>query len=181
MFARLIAAMRTKSYARVKNAAKVEANGFQLAHLDPDRGGDQLLLGDEHLEVPLRVGLGEDLGVGRVRDLAVERDDVAAAVAERLERVAVRLARRDLLAQRRRSAARASRCLEHVRLALGSPASRRRRVMFRMPPSSSIAASGSSSAFPCQPSLFSTAFTPLPLTVLATITVGRPFVAAASV
>ena len=29
MFARLIAAMRTKSYAREKNAAKVDANGFQ--------------------------------------------------------------------------------------------------------------------------------------------------------
>ncbi len=46
--------------------------------------------------------------------------------------------------------------------------------MSRSPPSSAIAASGSSSALPCQPSLFSTAFTPLPLIVRATIAVGRP-------
>ena len=52
--------------------------------------------------------------------------------------------------------------------------------MFRSPPSSSIAASGSSSALPCQPSLFSTALTPLPLIVRASTTVGCPVVAAAS-
>ena len=39
-------------------------------------------------------------------------------------------------------------------------------VMWRIPPSSAIAASGSSSALPWNPSLFSTAFTPLPLIVL---------------
>ena len=49
--------------------------------------------------------------------------------------------------------------------------------MFRSPPSSSIAASGSSSGLPCQPSLFSTAFTPLPLIVRAITTVGWPVVA----
>ena len=77
-----------------------ERRGERLpaAHLEPDRGGDHLLLGDVHLEVPLRMRLAEDLRVGRVRDLAVERDDVLARVAERLERVAVRLARRDLVA-----------------------------------------------------------------------------------
>ena len=53
-------------------------------------------------------------------------------------------------------------------------------VMFRSPPSSSIAASGSSSGLPCQPSWFSTAFTPLPLIVRAMTTVGFPVVAAAS-
>ena len=55
MFARQIAAMRTKSYARVKKAAKVEANGVPAAHLHADRGGDELLLGDVHLEEAVRV------------------------------------------------------------------------------------------------------------------------------
>ena len=65
----------------------------------PDRRGDHLLLGDEHLEVAVRVRLAEHLGVGRVADLGVERHHVAAARAERLERVAVGLARRLLLAE----------------------------------------------------------------------------------
>ena len=45
------------------------------------------------------MGLGEDLGVGRVRDLAVERDHVAARRAEGGERLAVGLPGRDLLAE----------------------------------------------------------------------------------
>jgi hypothetical protein len=49
-----------------------------------------------------------------------------------------------------------------------------------MPPSSSMAASASSKALPCQPSLSWTAETPLPLTVLATTAVGCPVVATAS-
>jgi hypothetical protein len=52
--------------------------------------------------------------------------------------------------------------------------------MLRSPPSSAIASSGSSSALPCQPSLFSTAFTPLPFSVRATIAVGRPVDSASS-
>ena len=44
--------------------------------LQADGGGDHLLLGDEHLEEPVGVGRLEDLRVGRVGDLAVERDDV---------------------------------------------------------------------------------------------------------
>ena len=68
-------------------------------HLHPDRGRHHLLLGDVHLEVPLGMRLGEDVGEGRVRDLAVERDHVATRGAHRGERVAVRLARRDLLAE----------------------------------------------------------------------------------
>ena len=63
----------------MKKAAKVEANGCQPTHLHPDRGRDHLLLGDVHLEEPLRMRLREDLGVGRVRDLAVEDDDVGRA------------------------------------------------------------------------------------------------------
>ena len=53
--ARLTAAMRAKSYARERNAANVEANGRQPTACKPDRGGDHLLLGDVHLEVPLGV------------------------------------------------------------------------------------------------------------------------------
>ena len=49
----MIAAMRTKSYARERNAANVDANDAPAAHLDPDRGRDHLLLGDVHLEEPL--------------------------------------------------------------------------------------------------------------------------------
>jgi hypothetical protein len=56
------------------------------------------LLGDEHLEVPLRLGVAKDLGEGRVGDLAVHRDDVAARLPERRERFAVGLACCDLLA-----------------------------------------------------------------------------------
>ena len=41
----------------------------------------------------LGMRVAEDLGVGRVRDLAVERDDVAPLAAERRERLAVGLAR----------------------------------------------------------------------------------------
>ena len=49
------------------------------AHAQPHRRGDQLLLGDEHLEVAVGMGLGEQVGEGGVAHLAVERDDVAAA------------------------------------------------------------------------------------------------------
>ena len=64
--------------------------------LQPHGGRDHLLLGDVHLEEALRMGLREDLGEGRVGDLAVEDDHVAAGGAERRERVTVGLARRDL-------------------------------------------------------------------------------------
>src|ERR1051325_5733786 len=43
--------------------------------------------------------LAEDLGERRVADLAVERDDVAARRAERRQRLAVRLAGRDLVTE----------------------------------------------------------------------------------
>jgi hypothetical protein len=42
----------------VRKAANVEQNGFH-PRLHSDRGGDHLLLGDEHLEEPLRVRLRE--------------------------------------------------------------------------------------------------------------------------
>jgi hypothetical protein len=52
--------------------------------------------------------------------------------------------------------------------------------MFRMPPSSSIASSGLSSALPCQPGWFSTAFTPLPFSVRATTIAGLSTASASS-
>ena len=61
--------------------------------LNTDRGGDHLLLRDVHLEVPIGDGVAEDLGEGRVRDLAVEPDDVSARLPECRERFAVRLPR----------------------------------------------------------------------------------------
>ena len=94
-----IAPMRTKSYARERNAANVDTNGVQPRTCMPDRGRHELLLGDEHLEVAVRVRLAEVLGVRRVRDLAVERDDVAADVGQRGDRLAVGLAGRDLVAE----------------------------------------------------------------------------------
>ena len=50
----------------------------------------------------------------------------------------------------------------------------------RSPPSSLIASSGSSKGLPCLPGWSSTAFTPLPFLVRATIAVGRPLVFSAS-
>ena len=63
--------------------------------LHADRGGDHLLLGDVHLEETVRGGLLEVFGVGGIGDLRVEHHDVAARRAERGERLAVRLARRE--------------------------------------------------------------------------------------
>ena len=174
--ARLIAAMRTKSYARERKAANVDANGRQPDGLEADSGRDQLLLGDVHLEVALGVRLREGLGERRVRDLAVEGDDVGPRRAERSERVAVRLPRRDLGAElvpgklelrRRRS-----------RRGLDSGFATSIRTS-RSPPSSAIAASGSSSGLPWKPFWFSTAATPFPFIVRATTTVGFPAVATA--
>ena len=170
--------MRTKSYARERNAANVEANGHPAAHLHADRGRDHLLLGDEHLEVAVLVRLAEEVRVRRVRHLAVERDHVAAQPAERGERLAVGLARRLLGAE-----------VPGGQLAPGGGEAVRRAgrrggptvtAMSRSPPSSAIAASGSSSGLPCLPGWSSTTLTPLPFFVRATMTVGRPVVASAS-
>ena len=106
------------------------------------------------------MGRAEVLGVRRVRDLAVESDDVAAHVAERGDRLAVRLARRDLLAvlPRRQVAAGG---LEAVRLRAVASAWRRPRSG-ALAASAAIASSGSSSGLPCLPGWSSTALTPLP-------------------
>jgi len=67
------------------------------AHADTHRRGDQLLLGDVHLEVPAGVRLGEKVGIGRVADLAVHRHHVVTR-AERGERLPVGLAGGHVLA-----------------------------------------------------------------------------------
>ena len=115
--------------------------------------------------------LAEVLGVGGVGDLAVERHDVAAARAERGQRLAVGLAGGDLLAELPRRQLGVGR-LEAVRLAAGgrrelARAGRARRRAPRSP------ASGSSSGLPCLPGWSSTALTPRPFIVRATIAVGR--------
>src|SRR5215510_12608039 len=75
----------------------------------------------------------------------------------------------------RSSAPTSNRCGSPSNSALGTST-----TMLRIPPSSSIASVGSSSALPWKPFSFSTAFTPLPLIVFATITVGVPVVSSAS-
>src|SRR5665811_2638757 len=52
-----------------------DGKGHIAAHGEPDGGGHELLLGDEHLEVALRADCGEVLGVGGVADLAVHDHD----------------------------------------------------------------------------------------------------------
>ena len=71
--------------------------GIPAARVQADCSGDELLLGDVHLEEAVGVRLLEDLGERRVADLAVERDHVSAGGPERGERLAVRLPRRHLL------------------------------------------------------------------------------------
>ena len=119
-----------------------EGGGERLpsAHLHPDRHGDHLLLGDVGLEEPIRHrGLGEQLGVRAVADLAVDRHDLATRPAERHERVAERLARRLLRARLVRGS---------VSRSVGNSCGRPSMVGFatstwmsRMPPSSAIDAS----------------------------------------
>ena len=67
--------------------------------MQADGRGDELLLRDVHLEEAVGVRLLEDLGERRVAHLAVEGDHVSAGGPERRERLAVRLARRHLLAE----------------------------------------------------------------------------------
>ena len=102
-----------------------------------DRGAEQLLLGNEHLEEALGMGLLELVGMGRVGHLGIEGDDVRSAAAQRRQGVAVGLARRLLAAdrvrgQRRRSAVRAVGSW-FSGFAVGT-------VRWRSPPSSAMAA-----------------------------------------
>ena len=86
---------------------------------EPDGRGDELLLRDEHLEVALRVRLGELVRVRGVADFAVQRHDPGIGGADGDEGVAVGLARRDLVAdgvrRGRAGGPRAPRCLRRRR------------------------------------------------------------------
>ena len=148
------------------------------ADLDADRGGDELLLRDEHLEVAVLVRVAEVLRVRRVRHLAVERHDRAVdrcRAPRATSPYALRVATSSPSSQVGSSPA-------EVSNVLGSPASGLATSTFRSrsPPSSSIAASGSSSGLPCLPGRSSTALTPLPFFVRAMIAVGLPSVDSAS-
>ena len=124
--------------------------------------------------------LAEHLRVRRVRDLAVERDDVAAIVAERGDRLAVGLAGGDLLADvpARQLAAGD---VEDVRLAaaVGGRGDLDREL--------AVAAElldrgvGVLERLAVLAGLVLDALTPLPFLVRATITVGLPVVSRASV
>ena len=140
--------------------------------LEPDRGRDHLLLGDVHLEVAIRVRLREDLRVRRVRDLAVERRRRPGARsraprARRRRPCASRPPRRARSAGARAVAAAGARGAVAVGLRDLDRGRRARRRARRSPPS------GSSSGLPWKPFSFSTAVTPLPFIVRATMTVGR--------
>ena len=93
-FARLIAAIRTKSYARVKKAANVAANATLPSTCMPDGHADHVLLGDVTLDEPVGGLRLEVLGVGGVRDLArrSRRRRVAAASAASVSPNALRVA-----------------------------------------------------------------------------------------
>ena len=79
-----------------------ESRGERLLAQDAEADGraEELLLGDEHLEEAVGMGLLEFVGVGRVGHLGVQRDDVRPAGAQRRQGVAVGLARRLLAADR---------------------------------------------------------------------------------
>src|SRR3954462_4915499 len=62
---------------------------FVATDAQADRRCHHLLLGDEHLEVAARMGLGEGGGGGGVAALAVEGDDARVAGAESGHGVAV--------------------------------------------------------------------------------------------
>ena len=145
------------------------------ADAEADRGRDQLLFGDEHLEVPLGVGLGELVRVGRVADLAVHGHHVGPG-AERGQRVAVGLAGGDLVARRVVGGQRDLAGRWRGRRAPGSsrPGAGPRTAGARSPPSSSMARSAMSggSGLPCQSSRSSTSEKPRPLIVRARMTGG---------
>ena len=77
------AAIRIWSYAREEGGERRRERD-EPEHLHADRRGDELLLGDVHLEEPMRVRLREPLRVPvEGFDLPVERDDVPARGARR--------------------------------------------------------------------------------------------------
>ena len=154
-----------------EEGAERGGEGLPAPGLQADGGGDHLLLGDVHLEEAVGVLGGEALGVGRVADLAVERDDLL--VDRRRARRGRRRRRRGSRPSRRsrRRGARPARGRSRRTAPRGGFATSTRSE--RSPPSSSTAASGSSSGLPCWLGWSSTAATPEPFLVRAKITAGR--------
>ena len=124
-----------------EEGAEGGGEGLPAPRLQADGGGDHLLLGDVHLEEAVRVLGGEALGVGRVADLAVERDDLLVDRAEPGQGVAVGAAGRDLLAELVGRALDRRRGRSRRTAPRGGFATSTRSE--RTPPSSSTAASGS--------------------------------------
>ena len=72
--------------------------GFISPDAESRCGGDELLLGDVHLEEPVGECLGEFVGVGRIADLTVQGNNGGIVRTECCQSVAVSLSRSDLLA-----------------------------------------------------------------------------------
>ena len=149
--ARLIAAIRMKSYAREWKAANEDANTRQPPRLEPDGGRGHLLLGDVHLEVPVRM---------RVRKISAKVEfETSPSTATTSPRAGSRPPpgprRTPCASPPRRRARTAAARARPSRIECGSPGSgfATSTPMLRSPPSSAIAASGSSSGLPCQPVL----------------------------
>ena len=172
-------ALRHQHPDRVERAVGEEHGERRRPRHVADRGqpgcrADQVLLGDAHLEEPVRVGLGELVGLGRVGEITVQDDR---------PRIAVRRARR---------ACRPTRLSWPSPLLLRSCSGRsarwtrssvRGRVLVGVEQveligSSSWRARSKSSALGtmlCQVCTPSASDRPLPFTVWAMITVGRPW------
>ena len=75
-------------------AAEGAGEGDLAGGGEAGRSGDHVLLGDTPFEITLGICLGEIFGIGRVLDVAVERDDARVGSAERFERQPIGAARR---------------------------------------------------------------------------------------
>ena len=89
----LMAAMRTKSAARVRKHANVEANGIFPGRRKSHRRAHHVLLGDVHFEKALGCGCFELFGVGGILDVAIEATTSGFDLRERGQRVGEGFAR----------------------------------------------------------------------------------------
>ncbi len=70
--------------------------GYLPPRLQTNRSPHHVLLGDEHLEKTVLVGFLENLGLGRVADLAVEAHDLRELCVDPLERTPIGVTCRSL-------------------------------------------------------------------------------------
>src|SRR6266545_7982717 len=163
-FARLIADMRMKSYAREKKAANVDEKAFQPRACSPTAAASSCCSamyiskyrsGCALAKISANVELLTSPSSATTSPRAAPRAASASPYALRVATSSPRSYRGS-----------SSSPLGNLCgcAASGFATSTR---MLRSPPSSAIAASGSSSALPCQPGWFSIALTPLPLIVRA--------------